>query len=1370
MANNEEIGNLIVKVGIEGAGFDKGIKNINSQMKLAKSELKAASGGMKSFGKSTDEMNTKAASLERQLQLQGEKAKQLREQYDKLVQTQGKNADATLRVGTKLNNTIGSYNRLKSQLDDVNGQIRANNEQIKKNSNRWNIATERIGAFQEKMSVAGTRFKDVGRNMTQSITLPIAGVGLGALKAASDFQRSQGTIQAQLGVTGSEAKKLNGIVSRVWKQGFGDTTEQVRNTLTTVKRNIQDINDQDLKKVTTGALGLNEAFEADVNESTRTASVLMKNFKLSGTDAFDLMTVGFQKGGDFSGELLDTLREYSPQFASMGFSAKGMLNILIQGAQNGAFNLDKVGDAVKELGVRVVDGSKTTNEGFKAIGLNTKKMSEAFGKGGESAQRAFAATIAGLANMKDHVKQQQAGVALFGTQWEDVKEKVILSMDASKDSIGKVTGATDKLNKSLKNNDAAKLQQEWRKFQKALVPVGTQLLKIGSKFLPVLSDSVETFNSFLEKLTPKQKEWVIGLGAAVAVIGPLTFTLGSMLRVVSGLSGGLAFITTKFGKFNRSAKAAGIVASGFGGGAAKAEKGVSALGKTTKKAGLLSKIFGGAIGKSGGKVAGLGGKVLGAVSKFGKFGKILGVARFGLSALGGPIGLLASVGIPLLIKGGVKLYKHFKEKAIPSVNQFGKEVSASTQKSVKSYLKLNDKATQQLMALEISGKRISKNTAASLTKTFDQMGKKIISADQKNFERDSNVLKGFMNSNKSFSSKNQQDILNNIKKSHKINQQETKNDQKKIADILKQGSSQQKKVSQKAEDDINAIKKKASKEHRDLYQSEKDKIAKIKNDEKKQITKITKQTRDDVNFWQSDMKMRAVKTLSKSYQEQRAIYTQLSSQASILSARQAATVVKNSKKTKDKTIADAEKKRQKVIKAADYEYYETGSISKEQHDKIVKAANDTYNKTKKNAENMHKKVVSEAKKQAKGHIDQVNWETGDILSKWDQFTNKISGWLDWLKDLFGIKRSKRKKPNPKPRAHGSLNSADHYAKGTDFHPGGPAIVGEKGREMAHIPGFGMTMVGTQGQQLLNLPRGSSVLPNKDTEKIMSGKLFGYAGGVGKWFDWLIKGPATLLKNSLSKFGIGFNLPGEFSSLAKGAITKVKDWGLDWIKDKISGFMSFGGNVSGSVKSWIAKAMAITGTPSSWFKPLITIAMKESGGNPNAINLWDSNARAGHPSQGLFQTIPSTFNAYKIPGLGGITNPIASGVAAIRYIIDRYGSIWNHPGIHNMARGGGYLGYENGGIVNRKQLAWVAENGPEAIIPLSLNKRERATRLLEDTNRRLGVNDQHSYAPEYVLVDLHLDKDRIARVMAKPITVEQERHKNHNRRSFKGRLA
>lgn len=88
----------------------------------------------------------------------------------------------------------------------------------------------------------------------------------------------------------------------------------------------------------------------------------------------------------------------------------------------------------------------------------------------------------------------------------------------------------------------------------------------------------------------------------------------------------------------------------------------------------------------------------------------------------------------------------------------------------------------------------------------------------------------------------------------------------------------------------------------------------------------------------------------------------------------------------------------------------------------------------------------------------------------------------------------------------------------------------------------------------------------------------------------------------------------------------------------------------------------------------TIIHHESGGNPNAINNWDINARNGVPSQGLMQTIPPTFNAHHLPGYGQIREPVDNIIAGVLYTYSRYGDLAGHPGIASLERGGGYKPY------------------------------------------------------------------------------------------------
>lgn len=181
---------------------------------------------------------------------------------------------------------------------------------------------------------------------------------------------------------------------------------------------------------------------------------------------------------------------------------------------------------------------------------------------------------------------------------------------------------------------------------------------------------------------------------------------------------------------------------------------------------------------------------------------------------------------------------------------------------------------------------------------------------------------------------------------------------------------------------------------------------------------------------------------------------------------------------------------------------------------------------------------------------------------------------------------------------------------------------------------------------------------------------------------------------------------------KSAATKLRDGFSDWIKgaEKAAGahvqgvgtLVGGGGDLgempSGDRLSIIDQALALTNTPppgskEAWQRGMNTLITRESNWNPNAINLDDSNAAAGHPSQGLTQTIPGTFAAHAVPGHTDINSPVDNVAASINYIKSEYGSIENVQQANaNMPA----KGYETGTTNADTGWAIVGENGPEAV--------------------------------------------------------------------------
>ncbi|MFH0180082.1 transglycosylase SLT domain-containing protein [Streptomyces cacaoi] len=103
--------------------------------------------------------------------------------------------------------------------------------------------------------------------------------------------------------------------------------------------------------------------------------------------------------------------------------------------------------------------------------------------------------------------------------------------------------------------------------------------------------------------------------------------------------------------------------------------------------------------------------------------------------------------------------------------------------------------------------------------------------------------------------------------------------------------------------------------------------------------------------------------------------------------------------------------------------------------------------------------------------------------------------------------------------------------------------------------------------------------------------------------------------------------------------------------------SYANNLDGWIKHSldIMKSKGIPGSYSGLHRNII----RESSGNPKAINNWDINAINGIPSKGLLQVIPPTFAAYHVAGTSwNIYDPVANITAAANYAADKYGTIDN----------------------------------------------------------------------------------------------------------------
>lgn len=413
---------------------------------------------------------------------------------------------------------------------------------------------KRFNNVADVFSHAGDAFTSAGETLTKSVTAPLVAVGTAAIKFSSDSHDAFQQFAAATGTATDEMGKYKDMINNVYKDNFGESINDVAEAMATVNQNMSYLDDSALQRCTEYAYTLSDTFGYDVAESTRAANSLIRNFGIEANEAFNLIVQGSQNGLDFSGELLDSINEYAPQFKKMGMSADEMFSVFVNGAQNGAFNLDKIGDAVKENAIRAIDCSDTTAEGFKALGLDATETAKKFAAGGEAADEAFNQVIVGLSAMEDPIERNTAGVNLFGTMWEDLGPEVVMSLSTTNDAIDMTRESMESLVNVKYDTLSGALGGLWRTIQvDVLQPIGDQLIPYVTKGISVVQKFTDKWN----KLGPATQKTVVKFAAVAASAGPVLMGFGK-------ISAGISTAISNFGRVGGAiTKLTG--ASGFSG-------------------------------------------------------------------------------------------------------------------------------------------------------------------------------------------------------------------------------------------------------------------------------------------------------------------------------------------------------------------------------------------------------------------------------------------------------------------------------------------------------------------------------------------------------------------------------------------------------------------------------------------------------------------------------------------------------------------------------------------------------------------------------------------------------------------------------------
>lgn len=376
-------------------------------------------------------------------------------------------------------------------------------------------------------------------------------------KAADAFAETQdATVKAStyFAETGDAAKQTADVIKDVYGQGVGDSMDSVSDAVITVKENIKDLDQATLTNLTEQALTLESMYGKDMSETLRGVNALMTQFGLDAQTAMDYVVTGTQNGLDKTNELGDNLSEYSGKFAQAGYSAQEYFQLLQNGLDGGAYNLDKVNDAINEVTTRLVDG--TIADSIGSYSTKTQELFAAWQQGGATQKDVINSIVADIAGCTNQQEALNMAATAFGTMAEDGNAKFITSLTTMGSTYDSVTGSAQNMY-SQSTTEAQKFEATQRQLQQALVPVGEALMSLANDILPPVAAAIQTVGDFFNNLPGPIKNFVIILGTLIAAFTALapvitavitiigTFgaaTLGPIIGIIAGVAAAIAGI------------------------------------------------------------------------------------------------------------------------------------------------------------------------------------------------------------------------------------------------------------------------------------------------------------------------------------------------------------------------------------------------------------------------------------------------------------------------------------------------------------------------------------------------------------------------------------------------------------------------------------------------------------------------------------------------------------------------------------------------------------------------------------------------------------------------------------------------------------
>ncbi|BAH44505.1 hypothetical protein BBR47_35280 [Brevibacillus brevis NBRC 100599] len=424
--------------------------------------------------------------------------------------------------------------RIQRAEDDIDTQDISRLERALRDAAR---AGDQASESLDHVEAAAGHLEEIGGLATAGGAVITAGLSAAAI-AAQDMDQALGILQANVGATDDEMISISESAKGLFATGLVETPMEAAEAYGRLRQLLEGTDEQ-IEKVAEGALSLEKASFGSLDQvsTARALDMMEEQWATDPIKGLDMITAAYQRVGDKAEDLLDTIWEYSPQFKEAGLSAEQMMGMFVAGAEAGALNFDKLGDAFKEsFGIRL---NKALDE--NALGSLEEifgekklfKMLDQIKAGGKEAEQAIFAITAGIASIKDQKLQDEVLGNVFGTQFEDAGRDAIKSM-FNAGPLEDFAGKTSEIAGQVSNDWQAMANE----MKLALYPIGGSVLDVAKPIVSLLAKIAKGIGTFTQEhpfITKVAVSFLMVVAALAMIIGPIVLLAGLWTPITVGL-------------------------------------------------------------------------------------------------------------------------------------------------------------------------------------------------------------------------------------------------------------------------------------------------------------------------------------------------------------------------------------------------------------------------------------------------------------------------------------------------------------------------------------------------------------------------------------------------------------------------------------------------------------------------------------------------------------------------------------------------------------------------------------------------------------------------------------------------------------------